>query len=543
MIFAPTETGNVPSDDEEAEADFDIAYAICRHLEAVAKDLPSNLRWRLTLFEDRMALATAIASVSKPGPDGVAGLCSRWAAEQVDIEVDEDTWKKALKVEGQHKTPTAAPINAYYILTYDAEVRGTLRWNDYAKRVEATGGPLANRPNIDSMITAAQNWIATKYGPTIPRDALGHTVTFVAEEHSYNPLHDYLFGRRWDKKPRIDRFLVTYFGAEDTEHNRRIGRRWLMGCVSRALPVETWCTVEGREKGSKFDALLILEGVQGAKKSAAWEALGGRFYCASEIQVANKDTKMLAASNWFIDLPELAAFKTAEKLTVKSFLTNRTDTYRQPYGRGIVHSARQCVFCGSTNEENYLDDDTGNRRYWCVRCGTIDLAGLLRDRDQIWAEAVAIYLGEMDCKACHSSRDTVDGQRSRCPEHRWWLSTEEEAEAAIEASKRDAERPMLAAIENWWYHMPPTQRPKSFNVADVAAGLEIPIDRLVGRGGGIEIAIGIALKEMKFQKKRPMVEGHRSYMYYATETLLSHEGKKRHGLFALPSPKDGKNSP
>src|SRR5262249_13232459 len=156
-----------------------------------------------------------------------------------------------------------------------------------------------------------------------------------------------------------------------------------------------------------------------------------------------------------IDWPELASFQRAEVRTVKAFVTTRTDSYRAPYGRGILHTSRQCALVGSTNDEHYLPDHTGNRRYLCVPAKRIDFASLMIDRDHIWAEAVATYLAESACPACRASEDTVAGQRPRCAAHRWWFDKGEEREAAEVAEAREEEAPFASIILAWWLGMPP----------------------------------------------------------------------------------------
>jgi len=210
---------------------------------------------------------------------------------------------------------------------------------------------------------------------------VSRTVSAIARDIRIHPVRDYLNALSWDSQPRLESWAVTYLGAPDTPLNRAFGSLWMISAVARIM-----------KPGCKVDHMLILEGPQGAKKSSALKVLAGEEWFTDELaEIGSKDAAQQMRGTWVIEIAELDAISRAEVSRIKAFLTRTVDRYRPPYERYVISVPRQCVFAGSVNPDTYLRDETGNRRFWPVRCGAIEIDALRCDRDQLWAEAVARY--------------------------------------------------------------------------------------------------------------------------------------------------------
>jgi hypothetical protein len=209
-------------------------------------------------------------------------------------------------------------------------------------------------------------------------DNVIEAVTTLCLEHRFHPVLDYLDSLEWDQVPRLDTWLVTYFGAEDTLLNRAFGRLGLIGAVRRV-----------RRPGTKFDQIIVLEGTQGKGKSTAIEILAGKENFSDQAILGKNDREIqeYCAGIWLYELADLTGMKKAEVEQVKAFASRTIDRARPAYGRCMVSQPRTCVFFATTNDDSYLKDNTGNRRFWPVRTTIADVESMRRDRDQLWAEA------------------------------------------------------------------------------------------------------------------------------------------------------------
>lgn len=210
---------------------------------------------------------------------------------------------------------------------------------------------------------------------------LQDAITILCVENRFHPIRDYLDGLEWDGHARIETFFVDYFGADDTPLNRAAAKIMLTAAVRRI-----------KDPGCKYDLLIVLEGEQGTGKSTALIVLAGEENFSDQSLFTLRDKEQVEAFEgvWIFEVAELDGMSAAEVSRIKALITRRFDQTRPAYARFKEVWPRQSIMVGTTNDSQYLKDTTGNRRFLPVKTTKIDLAGLRKDRDQIWAEAVVL---------------------------------------------------------------------------------------------------------------------------------------------------------
>lgn len=274
--------------------------------------------------------------------------------------------------------PALADILAYDEMTGTVLLRAPTTAQDQEDDADERFQP---RPVTDTDVSVIQERLQRAGLHQVAAATMHQAVDQRAVECAFHPVRSYLNGLTWDGTNRLPSLLHKYFRAEASSYAERIGTMFLIAMVARIY-----------RPGVKCDYMLVLEGKQGLRKSTACTILGGQWFSDNLPDITSgKDVKQHLRGKWLIEIAELNAMGRAEDAALKAFISGTVDKYRPSYGRKEVEQPRQCVFIGSTNEDTYLRDATGGRRYWPVRVGQVDTDALERDRDQLFAEAVHRY--------------------------------------------------------------------------------------------------------------------------------------------------------
>ena len=316
---------------------------------------------RLRAREER-ALAAVRARVSVAGlPPGAAP----------------DVWQRLFIEKGDR--PKASVGNVMTILSCDPRWSSRLGYDAFSLEVCVDRAPLPEE--IGTELTAKLSW---DYNLDAKTDVVLECIRAVAKRRSFHPVQEWLGGLTWDGTPRARDLLHLGFGASptpDDEVLRKVGEKFLLALVARAM-----------RPGVKADAMLVLVGKQGSFKSTSLEKLvGEEWFGSSKLDLASKDSYMQLRGKLLWEVAELDSMKKVEASTSKQWLSNRVDVYRAPYARRAESHPRQTVMAGTTNEDEFLMDPTGWRRYHPVAVGVADLDWIVANREQLFAEAVVRY--------------------------------------------------------------------------------------------------------------------------------------------------------
>lgn len=226
-----------------------------------------------------------------------------------------------------------------------------------------------------------RHYLGKKYGLK-SAGVISDAFTHVTRRNSFHPIHDYLESFTWDGVERLDSLFIDYLGAADSEYTRSVTRKMFMAGVVRIY-----------EPGTKFDEMLVLVGPQGCGKSTILAKMGQRWFSDSLKSFDSKEAGEYLQNSWIFEFGELSAMKKAEVEEVKAFVSKTTDMYRVAYDRVVSEFPRKCIFFGTTNNFDFLKDQTGNRRFWPVNLeperATKNVFTDLTDEviGQLWAEA------------------------------------------------------------------------------------------------------------------------------------------------------------
>ncbi len=310
-------------------------------------------------------------------------LVPEWLSWYYDREKQRWNVSRKTVIAALEKAPELAGIVAYDELRNTIARRRAFPWPD------SKPGELR-----DSDALLLGDWMSNTWGlPSVSMAALEEGIKTVANKNRFHPVREWIKAQEWDGKPRVDSWLVYVLGETPEslqrkphllEYLRLVGRFWLLGMVRRVM-----------EPGCKFDYMPVLEGAGGLRKSTLVEVLAStEFYSDTKFDIGHgHDGQEQVQGIWLYEVAELAGMSKSEVADIKAFVSSKVDRYRVAYGKIPESFPRQCVLVGTTNEDTYLRDRTGNRRFWPVPVWhVINTDWVAKYRHQLLAEAYARYL-------------------------------------------------------------------------------------------------------------------------------------------------------
>lgn len=281
---------------------------------------------------------------------------------------------------GKNEYPLLIMENICRYLASDKTWSGRFRYNEFSHMSEVLDTRSGEWEDLqDHHIAELVRYVSSTNGhfAKVSKSMITDAMISLSYEVRINPPRDYLLGLEWDKKPRLATWLAEAYGAPRDEVYKAIGSNWMKGLVRRVL-----------YPGCQFDEVLVLEGGQGTRKSSSLRALGDPWHVETTYST-DKDFFQVLSKNTIVEFSEGDILTRKGVREVKALITKTEDQYRIPYERAPKTIKRGCVFAMTTNDTQYLKDETGGRRWLPVQLTkTADVDWISEHRDQLYAEAV-----------------------------------------------------------------------------------------------------------------------------------------------------------
>lgn len=271
--------------------------------------------------------------------------------------------------------------NAALILAGHPRILGNLWYDEFHQKVFSTLFSETKEAWAEFHDTRLTIWMQqTMRLPKMTTNIVREAVVQYAMLNPRNEPREWLESLTWDGTERLAHLFSDGFGATFDEYTAAVSRCFVVGMVARIFM-----------PGCKLDYAPVLEGSQGVGKSSGLAVLGGPFFAESHESITSKDFFQSLQGKMLLEMSEMHAFSRADILRIKGVISCPVDRYRESYGRYTKDHPRTCAFAGTTNLDDWNEDETGARRFWPIRCGKVNHYWLSTLRDQLFAEAVAIF--------------------------------------------------------------------------------------------------------------------------------------------------------
>lgn len=443
-----------------------------------ADALSEGMGWSnfLEWAKPRVKIFTSLEAASKLPPirdleleydNSIEGRDGQLATDNyVSIDVPPEItrlWRAAgLILAGQSKTPVMSEDNVMRLLNYTNILRGGLWFDEfYCDILTNWNGitrPWSDREMVELLIRFQHN-----YGfQRLAMRTLETSIRAYAYRNKRSAARDYFESLKWDGISRVEYFFTEYLNAPDDTYTKSASKNWWISMVARAI-----------SPGCQVDNMVIFEGIQGARKTTLLREIAQEWYVEATAPFGTKDFYQQIQGKLIIEIAELDMFSKSDVNTLKRVVSSTTDEFRAPYERRPGKFDRSCIFVGTTNQDGYLMDETGNRRYWPVPVKNIDIERVKKDRELLFAEAVTLF---------------KQGEN-------WWDMPD--AETKEMQAQRMAEDPWFGEIEK--YVKDPTIKYGGVTCTEIATNcLKIEIGKLSRRE---TVRIGKCLRQLGWQPR------------------------------------------